>query len=236
MSANLFSFPPPRAVGFVATACEGRVSGSEHGRVARSAGGGSRAALLGLIILALSATAASAGWQDVASPFDQQRLARLGEAKEKALAEAHAGTGSGDASAIDAALGPASHAVSGNELLGAWRCRTIKLGGITPYVVYSWFNCRVSERGGGLFFEKTSGSQHTAGFLYPADGGLVYLGASSVTGEPPHAYSGNGASAGAAATPDDQIGILTMISAGHARLEMPFPLQESTLDVIELKR
>ncbi len=186
--------------------------------------------------LALSATAASAGWQDVASQYDQQRLARLGEAKEKALSEAHAGAGTGDASAIASALGPASHAPSGNEILGSWRCRTIKLGGITPYVVYAWFNCRISEHGGGLFFEKTSGSQHTNGFLYPGEGGLIYLGASSVTGEPPHAYSGNGASAGASATPDDQIGILTMISAGHARLEMPFPVQESTLDVIELKR
>jgi hypothetical protein len=184
----------------------------------------------------LMATGAAAGWQDAASKFDQDRLSRLDEAKQKALAEAHGGQGSGDASAIDAALGPASHAPAGKELLGAWRCRTIKLGGITPYVVYNWFSCRVSAHDGGLFFEKFSGSQHTNGFLYPGDGGMVYLGASSVTGEPAHAYSGNGASAGAAATPDDQIGILTMIDSRHARLEMPFPLQESTLDVIELKR
>ncbi len=65
---------------------------------------------------------------------------------------------------------------------------------------------------------------------------MVYLGASSVTGEPPHAYSGNGASAGATATPDDQIGILTAISSNHLRLEMPYPVQESTFDVLELKR
>jgi hypothetical protein len=191
---------------------------------------------LALVVTLFSGTAAFAGWQDVASSFDQQRLARLSEAKQKALAEAKAGTGAGDASAIDSALGPESHAPSADELVGAWRCRTIKLGGITPYVVYSWFNCRISNHGGGLYFEKTSGSQRTNGFLYPGEGGLVYLGASSVIGEPPHAYSGNGASAGAPAAPDDQIGILTMISPGHARLELPFPLQESTLDVIELKR
>ena len=75
-----------------------------------------------------------------------------------------------------------------------------------------------------------------AGYLYPGDGGFVYLGASSVTGEPAHVYSGNGASAGAPSTPDDQIGILTSINAHHARLEMPYPQQESTFDVIELKR
>ena len=196
----------------------------------------SKLAFAAAAALVLSATAAFAGWQDVATQFDQQRLANLGEAKQKGMAEAHGGGGSGDASAIDSALGPASHAPSPSELTGSWRCRTIKLGGITPYVVYSWFNCRISNRGGGLFFEKTSGSQRTAGFLYPGDSGMVYLGASSVIGEPPHAYSGSGASAGAAATPDDQIGILSSIGPGHARLEMPYPLQESTYDVIELKR
>jgi len=191
---------------------------------------------LGAAALALATTAASAGWQDVATPFDQQRLARLEEAKQKALSEAHGGAGAGDASAIESAIGPASHEPSRGELIGGWRCRTIKLGGITPYVVYAWFHCRISEHGGGLFLEKLSGSQRTNGFLYPGEGGLVYLGASSVTGEPPHAYSGNGASAGAGTTPDDQIGILTAISSDHLRLEMPFPVQESTLDILELKR
>ena len=42
------------------------------------------------------ATDASAGWQDVASKADQQRLASLGDAKQKGLAEAHAGAGAGD--------------------------------------------------------------------------------------------------------------------------------------------
>jgi hypothetical protein len=64
----------------------------------------------------------------------------------------------------------------------------------------------------------------------------VYLGASYVIGEKPHAYSGNGAEAGAAATPDDQIGLLSPLADGRARLELPYPLQESTFDVIELRR
>ena len=186
--------------------------------------------------LVASITAASAGWQDQVSDFDKGRLAALGEAKQKALDEAKGSGGTGDASAINAALGPASHAPSAGEVAGSWRCRTIKLGGVTPYVVYSWFNCRIAMRGGGLFLEKTSGSTRTAGFLYPGEGGLVYLGASSVVGEPQHAYSGNGASAGAAATPDDQIGLLTAIDSNHLRLEMPYPVQESTYDVLELKR
>ena len=195
---------------------------------------------LAAAMIVMTATAASAGWQDVASQYDQQRLARLGEAKEKALAEAHAGTGSGDASAIASALGPASHAPSGGELVGSWRCRTIKLGGVTPDIVYSWFRCRISERGGALFFEKLSGSQRTSGFLYGEGGGYVYLGASYVTAygppeKPPHS-SGNGAAVGAPATPDDQIGLLSLLADSRARLELPYPVQESTFDVIELKR
>ena len=35
--------------------------------------------------------------------------------------------------------------------------------------------------------------------------------------------------------PDDQVGMLHATAAG-ARIEMPFPVQESTFDVIELRR
>ena len=64
----------------------------------------------------------------------------------------------------------------------------------------------------------------------------MLLGALSVTGEPAHRYSGPNAAAGAQATPDDAIGLLSGIGAGHARIEFPYPVQESTFDVIELKR
>jgi hypothetical protein len=84
-------------------------------------------------------------------------------------------------------------------------------------------------------FEKLNGTQRMAGRLYADGDGYVYLGASWVKGEQPHRYSGNGASAGAEATPDDQIGRMTATSNG-ARLEMPYPVQESRMDVVELRR
>jgi len=150
------------------------------------------------------------------------------------MQEASAGP---DMAVIHAVLDPASQPISGGEARGAWRCRTIKLGGMTPSVVYSWFACRISDRGGHLFFEKISGSQRVSGWLYPdQSGGLVLLGANTVNGEPQRHYSGSGASAGAGATPDDAVGVLTAIGAGHARVEFPYPVQESTFDVIELKR
>ncbi len=178
-------------------------------------------------------TAANAGWQEHASTFDAQRLSRLDESRAKGLDEAARGAPAADLAAIHSVLD--AQAVSGS-VAGNWRCRTIKLGGLTPDVIYTWFRCRISERDGALFFEKLSGTQRMSGFLYPQDGGFVYLGASTVSGEKPHAYSGNGAAAGAAATPDDQIGLLSLLADGRARLELPYPVQESTFDVIELKR
>jgi hypothetical protein len=179
-------------------------------------------------------SAAFAGWQDDASPYDVQRLERIDEARAQAMAEAQSGRDFGTVrEVLDRAAGP----IREGSLVGHWRCRTIKLGGMTPDVVYSWFNCRVSEHDGALFFEKMSGSQHFLGRLYPHEsGGYVLLSAASVKGEPWHRYSGNEASAGAQATPDDAIGLLSATGPSSARIEFPYPVQESTFDVIELKR
>lgn len=196
-----------------------------------------KVAALAAFTLLFAAAPALAGWQEFASAFDRDRLARLPEARAKALSEAEAGAPQADLAVIHALMSAPAQAASAEALTGTYRCRTIKLGGITPDVIYAWFRCRISERGGMLVLQKLSGSQRTNGTLYAdGDGSLVYLGASSVTGEPAHRYSGNGASVGASATPDDQIGRLTRIGEGHLRLEMPFPLQESTLDVLELER
>jgi hypothetical protein len=172
----------------------------------------------------LAPVAAQAGWQDEATAFDQSRLARLEEARSQAMAEA-------GGAASDVLNAPAS----GGSLAGSWRCRTIKLGGMTPSRTYSWFRCRITDEGGVLHFEKLSGTQRMGGTLYPDGNSYVYLGASWVKGEPRHRYSGNGASVGADATPDDQIGRMTATASG-ARLEMPYPVQESTMDVVELRR
>ena len=168
--------------------------------------------------------AAQAGWQDEATSYDQSRLARLDEARSQAMAEA----GGAGRDVLNAPAG-------GSSLTGSWRCRTIKLGGMTSSKTYSWFHCSITDEGGVLHFEKISGTQRMAGTLYPDGNSYVYLGASWVKGEHPHRYSGNGASVGAQATPDDQIGRMSATANG-ARLEMPYPVQESTMDVVELRR
>jgi len=180
-------------------------------------------ATLSALALAMPA-AAHAGWREHASTYDQGRLARLDEARARAMAESGAAAG-------EAMRAPAT----GAQVAGDWRCRTIKLGGMSRSMVYAWHRCRISDHGGVLAFEKLSGTQRMAGLLYPDGGSYVYLGASWVKGERPHRYSGAGASVGARATPDDQIGRLSATADG-ARIELPYPLQESIFDVIELRR
>jgi hypothetical protein len=196
--------------------------------------GTAEAVALSLLFLT---SASCAGWREDAAPRDVERLSHLTEARQKGLDEAASAP---DIAAIRSILQAGTVAASADRLAGTWRCRTMKLGGLTPAIVYSWFRCRISEHGGRLTFEKLGGSQRTSGTLYPEGDGFVYLGASYVhyngANEKPRVYSGSGAAAGAAATPDDQIGLLSLTYDGRARLELPYPVQESTYDVIELKR
>jgi len=170
---------------------------------------------------------AEAGWREHANSYDRNRIERLSESRMQGMAD------SGGIDAVQSAM--SAPVVSGGSPAGEWRCRTLKLGGMTPSMIYTWHHCRITDRGGVLAFEKLDGTQRMAGTLYPDGEGYVYLGASWVKGEHPHRYSGAGASVGAKTTPDDQAGKLFMTASG-ARIELPFPAQESTFDVIELRR
>src|ERR1700733_7706003 len=83
----------------------------------------------------LASTAAFAGWREEASAFDAQRLSQLQESKDKGMQQASAGP---DMATIHEVLDPRSNPISESEVAGNWRCRTIKLGGISPSVVYGW--------------------------------------------------------------------------------------------------
>lgn len=184
----------------------------------------------------ISVVAAEAGWQDAATQFDVKRLSQLDESRSKGLAELSSGEVSGDAAAMREIASAPGQDISASALAGSWRCRTMKLGGLVS-VSYGWFNCRITNRGDRLFFEKTSGSQRISGYLYPGDNGtFVLLGAWTVNGEPKRVYSGSNPGYGAESTPDDAIGLLSGLGGSHAKIEFPYPVQESTFDVMELKR
>ncbi len=193
-------------------------------------------AALGLVI-GLTAPAWAAGWQDEISAFDRGRLAQLSDSKAKGLAEADAGAPARDHEIIHAVVEPEGAGISENEILGDWQCRTIKLGGMTPDVIYSWFRCRARNTRNGLYFKKVSGTQRIYGYLDSYDnGGFLLLGSTTVGNERTKPYSGGNAGAGAPATHTDAVGVLSSIGERHLRIEFPYPFYESTFDVMELRR
>lgn len=195
-----------------------------------------RLSVFSISVLAVAAPAL-ADWEDVASPYDVQRLSQLDEARARGADAAHSDPIERDGDAVLSAVMGGVHPLSRGEIAGNWRCRTAKAGGILPPVGYSWFHCRVSARDGHLFFQKLDGTQRLAGWLYPHEsGGFVLLGAWSVKGEPMHTYSGNGVSAGARSSPDDAVALISGTGDGRVRLEFPFPGQESVYDVMEMRR
>ncbi|HEY4124185.1 MAG TPA: DUF4893 domain-containing protein [Rhizomicrobium sp.] len=197
-----------------------------------------RRALLKLVVAgAICATPALAAWQDRASPYDIERLSHLSEARAAGMQEAEHGAPQSDLVAARAVLNRNTRAVTISALTGSWRCRTIKLGGMTPSVVYSWFNCRIGAHDGHAYFEKLSGTQHFGGALYQHEsGGYVFLGGTSWSKDSPANYSSARQSIGADTTPSDAVGLLSSIGPNVARIEFPYPAQESTFDVIELRR
>jgi hypothetical protein len=111
---------------------------------------------------------------------------------------------------------------------GRYRCRTIKLGGLLPLVIYNYFDCAVHDN--GTTIEKLTGSQRFIGSLTPSGDAMFYAGALHYGDEQPMAYGTD---------PDrDQVGCIVRISGEDEkyRLEMPAPRRESTHDVIELVR
>lgn len=194
-------------------------------------------ALLFTLLIAGTAASALAAWEEDITDFDRQRLAQLEDSRAKGLAEADAGASEVDRNAIHSVLDPAGGPITAQELTGNWRCRIMKLGGLSPAMVYDWFSCRARQTNRGLFFEKLTGSERLSGYLDAYEGGrFVLLGAITVRDEKQKPYSGGNTGIGAPTSSSDVAGIVSSIGAGRARIEFPYPAIESTFDVIELAR
>jgi len=182
-------------------------------------------------ILAASAGPAFADGvvQKLMTPADRSRLEQYDATRKAALAEARSGGDAAEFTALDALLAKPPLPTAGFDLGGEWRCRTTKLGGLSPLVVYGWFNCRVSDDGSGWKLEKISGSQRTTGRFYDdGEKRMIYLGSVSVAGEKPKPY-GSGPES-------DQIGYAFRTGAAQWRIEFPAPRHESRLDILEFRR
>lgn len=177
-------------------------------------------------------------WKTVASADDQDRISRLDNAWRQALREANHEFGAeldslGMLAVQDAALAnpPLQPAP------GKYRCRTIKVGAMggdgLKYVAYPWFTCTVElTPGGDLILTKTTGGQRTRGLIYPDGdnpGRLIYVGAQA-WGDTETTFP-----AYAAQPERDQVGVIERIGNGRWRMVVPWPKQESKLDILEIR-
>ncbi|QPC88088.1 DUF4893 domain-containing protein [Mesorhizobium sp. NBSH29] len=160
---------------------------------------------------------------------DQARIGKFNETRSAALSEAKAGASKADLATLAAVTEAKPLAFQEFNLSGNWRCRTIKVGGISPLVIYGWFKCRVSDDGSGWLLEKTTGSQRTKGrFFTESDTRSTYLGSFFVAGDTPKPY-GSGVDS-------DQVGYAMRTGKSTWKIEFPAPRYESKLDILEFRR
>lgn len=185
-------------------------------------------ALAALLALPAGLAHADGVVQKLMTPADKTRLENYDATRDAALSEARSGDAT-EVAKLDTLLAKPLLSLPDFDLGGEWRCRTTKVGGLSPLVVYDWFKCRVSDDGSGWKLEKTSGSQRTTGRFYDAsETRLIYLGSFFIAGEAPKPY-GSG-------PPTDQAGYAFRTGATEWRIEFPAPQYESKLDILELRR
>lgn len=172
-------------------------------------------------------------WRGIVTASDRDRYSRREAAWSLALQQARRQPGSGDLNALGDLIDPGATRPSVAPPPGDYRCRTVKLGSQggedgLGYVVYGWFACRIESTPNGLKFSKLTGSQRPAGLLFPEnDRHMVMLGSMSLAAEPPANSYGQ--------RPDrDLVAVLERIGERRWRLVIPWPRNESNLDLIEL--
>lgn len=171
-------------------------------------------------------------WRHLASHADVDRLDRIAAAWTEAIGDARA---KGFGKAIEAEgslLDPAAGLLRPAPTPGPYRCRMIKIGtsGKAPaFSAFKPFFCYVEADGELLNIVKQTGSQRPAGWLYPDDDQkrMIFLGTLALgTEDAPIPYGQNSGR--------DMAGVFERIAPFRFRLVIPWPQDESKLNVIEL--
>lgn len=172
-------------------------------------------------------------WRGIITSVDRDRYQRRDAAWSLALEQARRQRGSGDLASLGDLIQPRAARGRVAPPAGNYRCRTVKLGSQggedgLGYVVYGWFSCRIEQTPRGLKFSKLTGSQRPSGLLFPEDDRhMLMLGSMSLAAEPAANSYGR--------TPDrDLVAVLERIGDARWRLVLPWPQNESNLDLIEL--
>jgi Domain of unknown function (DUF4893) len=161
---------------------------------------------------------------------DAARLKQFDAVKEKALAEARAQGDAADVKILDAAMAGSPLTTADDfDATGKWLCRTIKMGGGLPLVVYTPFKCSISDDGAGWFLKKLSGSQRTQGRFYTeSETRMIYLGAGHIYDEPPRKYGDD--------PKENQVAVVERLGKNRLVLQFPKPVYESDFDLLVLER
>ena len=152
------------------------------------------------------------------------------------LLEAMAGGDAQDVAALGVALSGVPQVAFDPSLAGEWKCRTMKLGGGVPLVVYSNFKCPMALDNTGVVFEKLTGSQRTSGRIELRDGRAVYLGVGYVASGGPQDYGALAPDFEGTGEVVPDVAVVERISEKRARLMFPAPVNESDFDILELTR
>ena len=172
-------------------------------------------------------------WRSIITATDRDRYVRRDAAWRLALEQAQRQSGSGDLRSLGSLIERNAARDSVAPPPGNYRCRTVKMGSQggengLGFVIYDWFQCRIEQTPRGLKFSKTTGSQRPSGLLFPEDARqMVMLGSVALAAEPPANSYGQ--------RPDrDVVAVLERIGDARWRLVIPWPQNESNLDLIEL--
>lgn len=172
-----------------------------------------------------------AGWRAMATPRDRARVRDWYGTWTAALADARAKGFAAQIGAEGALLDPQAALMNPELPMGAFRCRTVKIGaqGAGPgFIAYDWFDCQVGDESGYVSMVKTRGSQRLNGRLFPDDRQrLIFLG-TLVLGDETMALDYGSDQL------RDMAGIVERIGDRRWRIVLPRPAFESLLDVIEL--
>lgn len=162
------------------------------------------------------------------SDNDVARLEALETSRTRGLAGALRGLVADEQSVVADLFEGGLAPIDADLLVGKYQCRTIKLGGNLPLVVYQWFRCEINQEDATFTVRKITGSQNFFGVLMPAGDGYAYKGASTYGYEDQVLFYGDDATR-------DQVGCLSAVGEGqkHFVLELPAPPVESYHDVIE---
>jgi hypothetical protein len=171
-------------------------------------------------------------WRKVATTEDVGRLDRLSSAWSEALADARRSSSrqvnaEGDLLKPDAGLARASPPP------GSYRCRVIKLGATKPraraFTAHKPFFCHIGVSDDQLSITKQTGTQRPGGYLWDTEktSQMIFLGSMALGNEDvPLPYGQNPAR--------DMAGVFERYGDYRYRLVVPWPRQDSKLDVFEL--